>query len=61
VAVIEERKHLRNKEKIHCHLRYWYFVMVNQIVMTTVEILHISLMFLSVAVAFHIVRRCLLL
>jgi hypothetical protein len=26
-------------EKIHCHLRWGYFVNVNQIVMTTVEFL----------------------
>ena len=37
LAVIEERKHLRKKEKIHCHLRYGYFLTVNQIVMTTVD------------------------
>jgi hypothetical protein len=36
LAVIEVRKHLREKSKIHCHLRYRYFVAVNQIVMTTV-------------------------
>jgi hypothetical protein len=35
LAVIEERKPLRKKEKIHCHLRYRYFLAVNQIVMTT--------------------------
>jgi hypothetical protein len=28
-AVIEERKHLRKKEKIHCHLRYVYSVTVD--------------------------------
>jgi hypothetical protein len=32
---IEERKHLRKKQTIHCHLRYGYFVTVNQIVMAT--------------------------
>ena len=35
LAVIEERKHLRKKSKIHCHLSYGYFETVNQIVMTT--------------------------
>jgi hypothetical protein len=29
---------LRTKENIHCHLRYGYFGMVNQIVMATVAI-----------------------
>ena len=38
--VIEARKHLRKKEKIHCHLRYGYFITVNKIVMTTVAFLH---------------------
>jgi hypothetical protein len=36
LTVIKERKHLRKKNKIHCHLRYGYFVTVNQIVVTTV-------------------------
>jgi hypothetical protein len=34
----EERTNIRIEEKIHCHLRYGYFVTVNEIVMTTVEI-----------------------
>jgi len=33
------KKSLRKKEKIHCHLRYEYFVTVNQKVITTVEFL----------------------
>jgi hypothetical protein len=39
LSVIGERKNLRKKEKIYCNLRYGYFVMVNMIVMTTVEYL----------------------
>ena len=39
VSVIEERYNLRKKENIHCHLRYGYFVVVNQIAMTTVAFL----------------------
>ena len=35
LSVIEERKHLRTKEKINFHQRYEYFVTVNKIVMTT--------------------------
>jgi len=30
---MEERKGLRKREKIHCHLRNGYFVTVNQFVM----------------------------
>jgi hypothetical protein len=37
LAVITDRKHLHKMWKIHCHLRYGYFLAVNQIVMTTVE------------------------
>ena len=36
IKVLEERKNLRNKEKPHCHLKYCYFVTVNQIVMMTI-------------------------
>jgi hypothetical protein len=36
-AVIEQRKHLRKKWKIHCYLRYGGFLTVNQIVMTKVD------------------------
>jgi hypothetical protein len=39
LAVIEEGKILRKKSKIHCHLRYEYFVTVNQIVMRNMEFL----------------------
>ena len=39
LSVIEKRKSIRKEEKIHCHLRYRYFVTVNQIMMTTVELL----------------------
>ena len=38
LAVTEERKHLRKKSKIQCHLRYGHFVTVDQIMMTTVEL-----------------------
>jgi hypothetical protein len=38
LSMAEERTNIRIEEKIHCHLRYGYFVMVNEIVMTTVEI-----------------------
>ena len=38
-SVIEERKHLHQKYKIHCHLRYGYFVLVHQIVLMTVQFL----------------------
>ena len=34
-----EKENLRRKENIHCHLRYGYFVAINQIVMTTVHML----------------------
>ena len=37
LAVITDRKHLHKMWKIHCHLRYGYFLAVNHIVMTTVE------------------------
>ena len=30
LSVIEERKNLRKRSKIHSHLRYGYFVTVNQ-------------------------------
>ena len=33
------KKIVHKKSKIHCHLRYGYFVMVNQILMTKVEFL----------------------
>ena len=36
MVMIEERKNLRKKSKIHCQFRYGYFISVNQIVMTTV-------------------------
>jgi hypothetical protein len=35
LVMIEERKNLREKENIYYHLRYGYFVTVNQIEMTT--------------------------
>ena len=35
-----EEKNIRKKGNIHCHLRYRYFVMVNQIVMTIVAVLN---------------------
>jgi hypothetical protein len=43
VSMAEERTNIRIEEKIHCHLRYGYFVMVNEIVMTTVEIVCVGL------------------
>lgn len=38
-SMIEERKNESKKEMIHCHLTYGYFVVVNQIVITSVEYL----------------------
>ena len=35
-----EKKNIRKKGKIHCHLRYGYFVTVKQIVMTIVAFLN---------------------
>jgi NAD-dependent dihydropyrimidine dehydrogenase PreA subunit len=45
LPVITDRKHLHKMWKIHFHLRYGYFLAVNQIVMTTVEFVsdHFSL------------------
>ena len=39
LAEIKVRKNIRKKEKIHCHLRYRYFVTVNLIVTMNVDIL----------------------
>ena len=33
------KRNLRYKERVHCHLRYGYFVTVTQIVITTVELM----------------------
>ena len=35
-----EKKNIRKKGKIHCHLRYRYFVTVNQIMMMIVAFLN---------------------
>jgi hypothetical protein len=37
LAVIVERRILHKKSKIHCHLRYEYFVTVNQIVIRNMK------------------------